>query len=149
MRVAESALLGGILCAYALPDLCGGRGSSALLKSLPQRAASVTGGGRFEHACDTLRLRGGFDVAGAQAGFVRETMQVSARGHRVHYHFMKRMLAHDLGAPIQVPAERIGIIIGRQGATIKEIGRQSGTNVWVDPKVILYLWSCICAHGQA
>ena len=104
----ESALLGGILCAYALPDLCGGRGSSALLKSLPQRAASVTGGGRFEHACDTLRLRGGFDVAGAQAGFVRETMQVSARGRRVHYKFMKRMHLTSQPARLSQPARPVG-----------------------------------------
>lgn len=58
-----------------------------------------------------LQLRGGFDVAGAQADFVREVMEV--------------------------PADRIGLVIGRQGATIKEIGRQSGVNIWVDPKTNL------------
>jgi hypothetical protein len=62
-----------------------------------------------------LQLRGGFDVAGAQADFVREVMEV--------------------------PADRIGLVIGRQGATIKEIGRQSGVNIWVDPKTNLPGWS--------
>ena len=59
-----------------------------------------------------LRLRGGFDViSGGQGDFVREVMEV--------------------------PADRIGIIIGRQGGTIREIGRLSGVNLWVDQKTNL------------
>ena len=74
---------------------------------------SLTGGWKFVVGGATLqpRLRGGFDVAGQHADYVREVMEV--------------------------PAERIGIIIGRQGATIKEIGRQAGVNMWVDPKTNL------------
>ena len=76
-----------------------------------------------------LQVRGGFDVAGAQADFVREVMEV--------------------------PADRIGLVIGRQGATIKEIGRQSGVNIWVDPKTNLPGWARIlksalcCDFGNA
>jgi hypothetical protein len=58
-----------------------------------------------------LRLRGGFDVVAGQGDFVREVMEV--------------------------PANRIGIIIGRQGGTIREIGRQAGANLWVDQKTNL------------
>ena len=63
-------------------------------------------------AVQCLRLRGGFDViSGGQGDFVREVMEV--------------------------PADRIGIIIGRQGGTIREIGRLSGVNLWVDQKTNL------------
>jgi polyribonucleotide nucleotidyltransferase len=34
----------------------------------------------------------------------------------------------------QVPAEKIGMVIGKSGATIKELERLSGCQIWVDAK---------------
>ena len=35
---------------------------------------------------------------------------------------------------IEVPADRIGVLIGRAGSTIKELGRLAGCKIWVDPQ---------------
>lgn len=101
------------LALVAAAHLVAGHGTRAV--AVPPSSAGAPRLGRGGYPAPPLQLRGGFDVAGAQADFVREVMEV--------------------------PADRIGLVIGRQGATIKEIGRQSGVNIWVDPKTNLPGWS--------
>ena len=124
----ESVLGKVLLCVSLAPAVCEGVGIWHMLprwESVPDKivrkgcatktfthrspSQQTLCGGAAAHG---LRLRGGFDViASGQNDFVREVMEV--------------------------PAERVGIIIGRQGGTIREIGRQSGVKLWVDQKTNL------------
>jgi hypothetical protein len=99
-----------------------------------------------------LRLRGGVDDA---AGKLKEVVEVRTRCQRLRVGirtplpdarrtaltgsaakpcWILRPFAVLTFALSQVPAEKIGMVIGKSGATIKELERLSGCQIWVDAK---------------